>query len=46
MAMQESMEWLAWEEIVEVVYPNERPAFDRSDAWELAVFLRDRNLLA
>ena len=42
---QERIGFLAWEDIVEIVYPNGMPGFDHEDAADLGEFLRQRGLL-
>ncbi len=42
---QERFGVLAWEDIVDVVFPAGRPGFDHQDAADLGVFLRQRGLL-
>jgi hypothetical protein len=37
--------WLAWEDIVEEVFPNNQPRFQHTDTDALAQFLRERRLM-
>ena len=42
---QERFGFLAWEVIVDTVFPGGQPAFDHEDAADLGMFLRERGLL-
>jgi len=42
---QKRIGFLAWEDIVEIVYPRGLPGFDHEDAADLSEFLRQRGLL-